>query len=106
MKIITIQEAKELGLKRYFTGEPCTHGHVSERLVSCNGCLECNAERNRKWREENKERFAEIKRKSYEKNKDKEIERARKYREKNKEKIAEKRRKRYQQNKEKVAERG
>ena len=34
MKIISYQEAKAKGLKRYFTGEPCINGHISERLVS------------------------------------------------------------------------
>ena len=84
MKLITRKEAKELGLKRYFTGKPCKHGHVAERLVSSDGCRECNAERQREWREENKERFAEIKHKYYEKNKEKILEQKRKYREENK----------------------
>lgn len=26
---------------RYFTGKPCKHGHVSERLVSDGGCVRC-----------------------------------------------------------------
>jgi len=34
-------EAKALGLKRYFTGKPCKHGHISERRVSSNTCIEC-----------------------------------------------------------------
>jgi hypothetical protein len=27
-------EAKALGLKRFFTGKPCKHGHVAERGLS------------------------------------------------------------------------
>ena len=36
-KIITHKQAKALGLKRYFTGEPCKHGHIAERLTNCRG---------------------------------------------------------------------
>ena len=39
-QIISRKEAKALGLKRYFTGKPCKHGHLSERSID-NGCLEC-----------------------------------------------------------------
>ncbi|KKK96676.1 hypothetical protein LCGC14_2660360, partial [marine sediment metagenome] len=31
---ITRDEAKALGLKRYFTGKPCKYGHISEHRVS------------------------------------------------------------------------
>lgn len=48
MKTISLEEAKKQGLKRYFTGEPCKHGHVSERLVSNRGCCECAKARYRK----------------------------------------------------------
>jgi hypothetical protein len=41
MDIITRQEAKAQGLKRYFTGLACKHGHVAERLVSNRGCYQC-----------------------------------------------------------------
>ena len=41
MKITSLEDAKEKGLKRYFTGISCKHGHISERLVSNRCCLEC-----------------------------------------------------------------
>lgn len=41
MKIISRKEAKILGLKRYFTGKPCPHGHVDERHVSDKSCVTC-----------------------------------------------------------------
>jgi len=41
MQIITRAEAKERGLKRYFTGKPCKHGHICERNISNSGCVEC-----------------------------------------------------------------
>lgn len=33
--------AKDRGLKRYFTGKPCKHGHVAERIVTTGQCVEC-----------------------------------------------------------------
>lgn len=51
MKIITKAEAKEQGLKTYFTGEPCRNGHIAKRFC-CNGqCDECgkaSREKNKK----------------------------------------------------------
>ena len=48
MKIISLQEAKEQGLSRYFTGVPCKEGHVEERSVSSRSCLECQRNKNNK----------------------------------------------------------
>ena len=36
-----LSEARALGLKRYFTGTPCAHGHISERMVSNRRCTDC-----------------------------------------------------------------
>lgn len=33
MEIITRIDAAKRGLKRYYTGKPCKHGHDSERWV-------------------------------------------------------------------------
>lgn len=33
--------------RQYFTGKPCIKGHVSTRLKSNQGCMECMRERNR-----------------------------------------------------------
>lgn len=41
MKIISRQQAIEQKLTRYFTGEPCKHGHISEKLLSNRTCVEC-----------------------------------------------------------------
>ncbi|EHU5134485.1 TPA: hypothetical protein NKR24_002438 [Vibrio parahaemolyticus] len=41
MKKITRKEAKEQGVKLYFTGKACTRGHVAERYVTTARCLEC-----------------------------------------------------------------
>lgn len=40
-EIISRKEAAARGLKRYFSGKPCPHGHLAERFVS-HGCVECN----------------------------------------------------------------
>jgi hypothetical protein len=42
MEIISRKEAKILGLKRYFTGKACVNGHITERTVSSEGCMECS----------------------------------------------------------------
>lgn len=41
-QIITRVEAIERGLKYYFTGIPCKHGHIVERLVSSYDCKVCH----------------------------------------------------------------
>jgi hypothetical protein len=41
METITRDQAKEQGLARYYTGQPCAHGHISERIVSNYTCIEC-----------------------------------------------------------------
>lgn len=39
--IITRKEAVERSLPRYFTGKPCKHGHIAERVVK-GTCVECD----------------------------------------------------------------
>jgi hypothetical protein len=34
LPIISREEARQKGLKRFFTGKPCKHGHVCERRVA------------------------------------------------------------------------
>jgi hypothetical protein len=40
------QEAIATGAARYETGEPCKHGHVSERYVASGDCVACHRARN------------------------------------------------------------
>ena len=56
MDIISRKEAKEQGLNRYFTGKPCKHGHVAERLVANRTCAECFRRSTQAWREANPEK--------------------------------------------------
>lgn len=80
---ISRDEAKAAGLKRYFLGVPCLHGHVAERLVSSKGCVVCEEERRRKSRAENPEAWRGYGRKAYAKNPDLMRERTQKQRDKN-----------------------
>jgi hypothetical protein len=104
-KIITRSEAKALGLKRYFTGKPCKHGHVSERLVSDWVCTECHSEKRRNWRAANHEKCRERSRKWKRNNPEKCREHGRKWRAANPEKCMEYGRKRGAANPEKYRER-
>lgn len=88
MELISRADAKSKGLKRYFTGRPCKHGHVSEYLVSNGTCCACNCakviewqrknpdkakKRNDKWREANPGLAAKRANEWYYQNKDKHI---------------------------------
>lgn len=64
LEIISRKEAKARGLNKYFTGEPCVHGHIAERRTSYTMCVECDRIRQTKpalkakvavWRRQNKE---------------------------------------------------
>ena len=37
----TARQAYDAGETRYFTGKPCVHGHVAERMVRNGVCIEC-----------------------------------------------------------------
>jgi hypothetical protein len=86
MQIIRRKDAIAQGLKRYFTGEPCKRGHISEKNVSDYRCLQCAAEkaRERRWRDPEAAR-----------------KKAREWRNKNREKINERNRQRHAANPEK-----
>jgi hypothetical protein len=40
-EIVTKDSAIKNGLHKYFTGNPCKNGHLSERYTSSGGCLKC-----------------------------------------------------------------
>lgn len=52
-----MDKARGLGLKRYFNAIPCPKGHISERFVSNQGCVECQKERTTKLKENNPEKI-------------------------------------------------
>ena len=39
--IVTREAARAEGLMRYFTAEPCVHGHLSKRHVTNGRCMTC-----------------------------------------------------------------
>lgn len=39
--IISRRDAHAQGLKKFYTGKPCVHGHLSERYTSCGNCIKC-----------------------------------------------------------------
>lgn len=41
MNVISKSEARAQGLRRFFTGRPCKHGHLSERETRTSRCVEC-----------------------------------------------------------------
>lgn len=43
-------QAKDLGLKRFFSGIVCPRGHLAERFVSNGGCVTCTDERKKAYR--------------------------------------------------------
>lgn len=55
MEVISRADARELGLKRYFTGKACKHGHASERPTSTGNCVTCTKISHYKWRDKNRE---------------------------------------------------
>lgn len=49
LKMISRTAARAAGLLRYFTGEPCKHGHVAERFVGNRQCVECGRADNHRF---------------------------------------------------------
>ena len=43
MNLIDRADAQRLGMKRYFTGRPCNHGHIAERSTTTRHCVICAA---------------------------------------------------------------
>lgn len=79
------KDAKKEGFTFYFTGNPCKHGHISKRYTNGRNCVACSQEinrrpetkeKNRKWRQENRERKREMGRLDYKKNKQAYLKRA------------------------------
>lgn len=48
MELVSLEEAKTKGLRRYYTGKPCSRGHLAPRTVCNRACVACAEERHRK----------------------------------------------------------
>lgn len=117
LHIISRNKAKELGMSRYFTGKPCKHGHISERMVTNHGCAECSRlacsdyskkyrekerKRNKEYRNKNPDKASRWSRASYHRNREDILERNKEWREDNKEKKKDTDTKYYRKNRDKV----
>lgn len=43
-EVINRKDAKAAGLKRFYTGKPCKHGHIDERYTIAGSCCTCCAD--------------------------------------------------------------
>jgi hypothetical protein len=86
VKPISREDAKALGLTRYFTGVACKRGHVAERLLSTRHCVVCARAHSDAYREENPEESNAAARARYAVNPEKGREKSKAYREANPEK--------------------
>jgi len=103
-QIITRAQAKEQGLKFYFTGKPCDkNGHLSNRYTSVGNCVDCVAkrfienkseltEKNKQYVINNKEKVSEKRKEWYAKNREERLDYYKKWTTENKTKTAEKQR--------------
>lgn len=103
LHIIPRSIAKQRGLKRFYTGEPCKFGHLSERLTSSSTCLICDAERKKAYRDENPEKARECVRNSAKKYSEKRKQENKRWRENNAEALRASKKEYVEKNKEKVA---
>lgn len=46
--------ARQKGLPRYFTGRPCSNGHISLRITSTETCVDCRSEQRRVYKRDKK----------------------------------------------------
>jgi hypothetical protein len=86
MKPITKIQARSRGEAVFFTGLPCSRGHVAVRSVANGICRECAKENARKWRAENIEIDRAKSRAWYAKNKERAGKWKKDWKEKNREK--------------------
>lgn len=56
MNLKTRDEARASGQSHFFTGQPCTRGHIVERMTANGSCVECQKQRMNIWRSKNRDR--------------------------------------------------
>jgi len=87
VEIIKRLEAKALGIKHYFTGKPCIHGHIEKRRVNDRICMQCTRDFHKKIRETFPEIHNQKKKASYERTKKHHLAQKQIYRQTNKAKV-------------------
>lgn len=86
MEVISCKKAKELGLKHYFTGKKCIHGHLTYRFVSNQKCKDCLSEDCKKYYYRHKEYMLTRNKKWYKDNREKHVAKNKRWAENNPEK--------------------
>ena len=71
MGIVLRDQARILGLKKYFTGRPCKNGHLSERNTYNGACIACGRAATIKWYRDDPEHQRIMDRKFKAKNREK-----------------------------------
>lgn len=99
---ISRQEAKDRGLKHYFTGKPCISGHIDIRDVVSAKCRTCRLMARTREYERNKDRYSEYGKRYRVVNAEKRKESGKNYRERNSQQIKAKKREYYLRNKESI----
>ncbi|MDR3464153.1 MAG: HNH endonuclease signature motif containing protein [Beijerinckiaceae bacterium] len=61
-ELLSRADARARGLSRYWTGKPCKHGHIAERIVANGACVECVALISKRYKERDPEHFRELRR--------------------------------------------
>lgn len=103
MEILTRKEALERGLKTYFSGKDCKHGHSPcERYTKDNRCTVCESIRGKGYYTDNKERIIKRHKKYYIDSKEIIVKCAKEYYINNKENIRVSKKKYYIDNKERI----
>lgn len=104
MKLINKDQAIDAGLKKYFTGVSCAHGHLSERYILGSGCIKCVTNRMAEKRARKCPEMAATKARHYRKNIEKYTAYNLEYTEKNKTKKSEYDSERYKERKDEVGQ--
>lgn len=65
-RLITRSQARSKGLSRYFTGQPCKHGHIAARMVCNTGCIVCITIKLKEWAKSDRgRRAARVRQRTY-----------------------------------------
>jgi 5-methylcytosine-specific restriction endonuclease McrA len=63
--IVSREEAREKGLKRFFTGRPCVRGHIAERTTCDRHCVECRRQAEKNKYDKDPDKYTAKSRKRY-----------------------------------------
>lgn len=101
-EIVSRKDAKRNGLMYYFTGRPCKRGHIVERLVSSEMCVQCSRELSAIRHAKNRDVYLKRMRARYWGNRERDLAYAHRYYSDNKDALREKSKKWRNENPEKA----